>query len=435
MKSLLSLIAKKRDGEVLSPQDIQDFVTSLTSKAPPPDYQIASLLAFILCRGMNSNETQTLTAAMRKSGKEFSFPGFSKSFFVVDKHSTGGLGDKITLPLIALTTAASETILYPSIAGRALGHTGGTIDKLESIPGFRTDYSVSDIGRLMKKTRACIVAQSREITPADRVLYQMRDATGTVESIPLITASILSKKLSESLDHLLLDLKCGSGAFLRKMSDSDALAQSMLEVCRLSEQSFEICMTRMDTPLGHFSGNRLEVEESLQILEGRGPEDSLELTQDFAKRLLVASGISEAEAKSRLVAAFRSGAAMRQFERLVEVQEGSLSRFLKRKPRLKTKILSSPRSGFLRWDVRSLGVALVELGAGRKVKDQKIDHDVGFYHPIATGTYVEKDQELLRIYYNDTPRMNACLKLLQRSFEICEEPFAKTPLILKNLRT
>ncbi len=433
----MPLILKKREGGKLSQDEIFGFIQSLTSKSPPPDYQVSALLAFIVAQGMDSEETYFLTDAMKNSGKPFRYSGFPKSAFFVDKHSTGGVGDKITLPLVPLVLACSDRVYYPTIAGRALGHTGGTVDKLESIPGFKCGIETSKFYRLLKKNRGCFLSQTKDIAPADRVLYHLRDVTGTVSSIPLITASILSKKLSESLHYLLIDLKIGSGAFLPRREDCEALSQRMLKVLSRSGVSAEICMTNMDTPLGRYSGNLWEVLESFQILKGEGPQDSTRLTLNFAERQLVATGMSASQAQSLIQSKIKDGSALKMFEALLEAQGAKLKlldRALKSLSQLKSFTFTAKTAGFVRIDVTSLGLALVEVGAGRKTKADKVDSLVGFEHLAATGDRVESGQPLLKIFYRDSKRLKACLKILESTFQLSSETQSKSPLIAKEYK-
>jgi len=438
MADLLPLIIKKRDQIKLSEIEIELFIESITSKNPPPDYQIASLLAFIVARGMDSEENFWLTNAMLKSGDAFEYKGFSPEALFVDKHSTGGIGDKITLPLAPLVVAAAENLHIPTIAGRALGHTGGTVDKLESIPGFQTGLTMDRFYKILKKHRLAFLSQTPQIAPADRILYALRDVTGTVSSIPLITASILSKKLSESLDFLLIDLKCGSGAFLPDREQTEALGQRMLKVLNQFQKRAKICMTNMDTPLGHYSGNLWEVHESLEILKGQGPSSSTRLTLEFAKRILESSGVESSRATQSLENALHSGAALKKFEDSVEAQGGEISKMEKAiadLQKLKSFSVKAECEGFLKWNVTELGFALVELGAGRKTKTDKVDNEVGAYHPVDTGDRVLKNQEILRLYYRDKGRLNVCLERLKSAIQIKEQAVTKTPLIIKEWAT
>lgn len=434
--NLLPLILKKRDQQELSRNEIRDFVFSLTSKKRPADYQVASLLAFILARGMSEQETLELTTAMKESGKPLEYKkGFPREAFYVDKHSTGGIGDKITLPLLPLVASAADHVFFPTIAGRALGHTGGTVDKLESIPGFSCAISREKFYRILKQHRGCFLSQTKDIAPADRELYHLRDVTGTVASIPLITASILSKKLSESLNFLLLDLKTGSGSFLPNRPENKNLGLSILKVLRLSETPTEVWMTNMDSPLGRFSGNRLEVLESLQILKGDGPKITSDLTKHFTRRLLIASGLSEAEANHRMERAIQSGAALETFEKICRAQGGKVQELEKslKRARLKTKTLKANQRGFLKINATQAGLALCELGAGRIRKSDKIDPNVGFEHSLEHGDQVEKGQEILKLHYSSSSKLERALRILNEAYQVSEEPLKTEPLLIENL--
>jgi pyrimidine-nucleoside phosphorylase len=435
--SLLPLINKKKHGEALTEKEIKDWIGSLNTKNSPPDYQLSSLLACIFFKGMEPKETAALTSAMRYSGSQFSYKGFPRGAKFVDKHSTGGVGDKITLPLAPLVAACDEKIYYPTITGRGLGHTGGTVDKFESIPGFNCGVSLPKFYSILKKHRVCFLSQTKDITPADRSLYHLRDVTGTVESIPLITASILSKKLSETLDYLLLDIKFGSGAFLPKLSQVEELAENLLSVLSHEGLNAGICVTNMNTPLGHYSGNRLEVEESLEILKGQGPKDSLKLTKEFAVNILKGVGHTKAKAEKLVANALSSGKAYELFDQVVSAQGGSLAKFKQIGKMAKTKVsvLKATQSGYLKFDVRKLGLSLAELGAGRCKKDDKIDPFVGFYHPLNHGDHVEKGQEILKVFYRDKNKLSSCKKMLKEAVIIQDERFAKSSLIRKILST
>lgn len=432
--SMLDLIHAKKYGHALSREGLRNWIYDLT-REKVADYQTAALLAFIFCRGMNHREVKDLTELMRDSGKPFRYKNFPKGAWFCDKHSTGGVGDKITLPLMPLVTAAADNIYVPTIAGRGLGHTGGTVDKLESIPGLKTGLSMSRFYAILRKYRLSFLSQTKEIAPADRVLYALRDVTGTVESIPLITASILSKKLSESLHSLLLDVKFGSGAFMQKMEDAEALAISLVEVAAQTGIKVDAYLTSMESPLGLYSGNALEVDETLQILKGEGPEDTTQLTKEFAQRMLEHAGFTRNDSKRRIENSLQSGAAFDQFLKVVEAQGGSLSRFEKSRRRSKVKIKSliANRSGILSIDVREFGFCLVDLGGGRKRKGDKIDMEVGFYHPVPHGSEVERGQEILRIYFRESKALRHCENRLQKALQIVDERFSKSPLIRKIL--
>jgi pyrimidine-nucleoside phosphorylase len=431
--SLLPLIEKKRLKASLSADEISFFVRSLTSKSPPPDYQISSLLAFIVCHGMTREEISSLTQAMMNSGQIFQYPGFPKDAFFVDKHSTGGVGDKITLPLASWVIAATENVYIPTIAGRGLGHTGGTVDKLESIPGFKTPKDIASMRRLLKKNRLCFMAQTPKIVPADQILYALRDVSGTVASVPLITASILSKKLSESLQYLLIDLKVGTGAFLTQPHEAEDLSETMLQVLKDAQVQASLWMTDMNSPLGSFSGNRLEVEESLAILRGDEASLSTELTFQFATEILKAAGFSQTEAESRLQKSLSNGKALEVFQKIVEAQGGSWTRYEKarRSARVKKFVLKADRDGYVDYNVRELGWVIVDLGGGRKTKLDKIHPDVGLYHPLTRGRQVHKGDEILTLHYASTPTLTLAKQRLPRAVWISEKPLELSPLVAK----
>jgi len=433
MKSLLDLIYKKRDAKELSSSEIQDFISSLKGKNGAPDYQVAALLSFIYCRGMSARETADLTMAMRNSGKQFCYSNFPKDALFIDKHSTGGVGDKISIPLAPLVIAASENIYIPMIAGRGLGHTGGTVDKLESIPGFNASPTLAQFYKLLKKHRCCLGSQTANIAPADRVLYALRDVTGTVPSIPLITASILSKKLSENLNALVLDVKFGSGAFMTKYEEALQLAQSLIDVAKLQDVPSTAVLSDMNTPLGHYSGHRVEIQESISILKNEGPPDSTELTKELATQMLIRSGQEQRVAQQKVNQALESGRAFEKWKEIIETQGGKLQDWdrLMKRARTKKVALKSFQSGYLKWNVQELGLSLIELGGGRKTKTDKIDFDVGLYHPVRTGDRVQKNQEILWIYYKDNKKKEVALRRLKQSFEIQEEAFSKPILIRK----
>ncbi|TVQ77513.1 MAG: thymidine phosphorylase [Bradymonadales bacterium] len=435
MTDLRPLIFKKQNEEAFTPPEIHAFVKSLNSKEPPPDEQIASLLAFIFCRGMNKLECFHLMNEMRLSGDQIRRDKFPADAYLMDKHSTGGVGDKISLPLVPLVAACSEEIYIPMIAGRGLGHTGGTIDKLESIPGCRTRWSAREIETLLKRERACFAAQSEKMAPADRVLYALRDITGTVASIPLVVSSILSKKLSESLDYLLLDLKYGDGAFFPEAERSEELGGWLVEIAREAGVVCDLFQTAMQAPLGDYSGNLLEILETELILQGDGPSDSTQLSREFAKAFLQRSGIEEQEAESRIQEKIRSGEALRYWERMIKAQGGNLSKLRAKlkslKQRLKRKRILAPQSGYLHWKSKALGWSLVALGGGRRRATDRIQAEVGLFHPLKEAEFVEKGQSLLEIYHLPTQSIEEAEDYARSSYEIREESFSAPPLIRK----
>lgn len=431
--SLLSLIVKKRDGGSLTKTEIQSFVDELSSH---PDYQVASFLAFIFCRGLSEDETAYLTEAMRFSGEQLERKSISKEAFIIDKHSTGGVGDKISIPLAPLLVACSEIVHIPMIAGRSLGHTGGTVDKLESIPGLKTSFPKGRYQQLLKKNRMVFSGQSARVAPADQKLYALRDVTGTVPSIELIVASILSKKLSASLDYLLFDVKFGTGAFMKNLDSAEDLAMQLLRVAKLNGLKACAVMTSMNAPLGRYAGNSLEIKESIEILKGCGPKDSTLLTTHFAGKLLQQAGLSLSEAETAIKTALESGRAYEVFEKCVAAQSGELNKFLtKSSKKLRQKVFKAKDSGSLTWDVEGLGWGLNFLGAGRLEKSDKIDHDLGFEFIAPSFSKVSRGDPLLSIYYKDADKLKRAEKKLSESCFFHEKNKDNESLIRKHFET
>src|SRR4051812_29757691 len=315
----VDVIRKKRDGHPLLPHEIEAFVYAATKKTWP-DYQVSALLMAIVLRGMDAAETATLTGAMVRSGVRLDLsdlPGVK-----VDKHSTGGVGDKLSLILAPLAAACG--VVVPMMSGRGLGHTGGTLDKLESIPGFRVGLSLEEFRAALREVGCALIGQTAEIAPADRRLYALRDVTGTVESIPLISASIMSKKIAEGIGALVLDVKTGSGAFMKTLEDSRRLARSLVAIGNASGVRTEALITRMDAPLGREVGNASEVIESIETLKGNGPEDLEQLSVVLAARMLVLAGVSadQGAAEGCVRDSLASGAGVEAFRRIIERQGG-----------------------------------------------------------------------------------------------------------------
>src|SRR5687767_12456092 len=373
----VDLIRRKRDGRALTRQEIEYFVSGVTD-GTIPDYQASALLMAIVLRGMSPVETAWLTGAMVRSGTRMTYPDVDG--VPVDKHSTGGVGDKTSLILAPLAVACGAIV--PMMSGRGLGHTGGTLDKLESIPGFRTALSLDELRVAVRTVGCALIGQTAEIAPADKRLYALRDVTGTVESIPLISASIMSKKIAEGIGALVLDVKTGSGAFMKTLEDSRALAHSLVAIGISSGVRTEAVITAMNAPLGTHIGNAHEVVESIDVLKGGGPADTRELSLLLAARMLVVAGIviDEDDALARVTRALESGAGLETFRRIIEHQGGD--------PRViddygllayaphEHRVPASQR-GFVRYESEALGRAAVALGAGRARLDDAVDHGVG----------------------------------------------------------
>lgn len=401
---LPSLIEHKRDGGTLSAADIKAIITSFT-RGDVPDYQMSALAMAIYFQGMTAEETAALTDAMLHSGSTLTWPEGAP--MRVDKHSTGGIGDKTSLILAPLLTC--DGLWVPMISGRGLGITGGTLDKLESIPGFRTQLSESEIYQVVSDIGCAMVGQTPNLCPADKKLYALRDVTGTVPSIPLITASIMCKKLAEGLSRLVLDVKYGSGAFMKTREQADVLARSMVEVGRAMGVRSSVMLNPMNEPTGHAAGNALEVMEAVQCLQGRGPAD----LEDLVIELAVAVSVSGREQLREML---RNGKAWKKFQQMVQAQRGDVSS-LERLDRIHRapviREFKAPRSGTLtRMDARTVGLVCVQLGAGRAKASDAVDFAVGCDHIAKTGTQIAFGDLLLRIHARTDSAAEQALQML-----------------------
>ncbi len=408
------IIEKKRDGDELSTKEIRFFIDGYTT-GNIPDYQAAALAMAIYFKGMNARETADLTRSMMESGKVIDpsrIPGTK-----VDKHSTGGIGDKISIPLAPL--AASFGVTVPMISGRGLGITGGTLDKLESIPGYRVDLSESEFILTLGKTGCSMIGQTDDIAPADRKLYALRDVTATVPSIPLIVSSILSKKLAEGIDALVLDVKCGTGAFMKTRDDARKLARALVDTGTAMGKKVVALITDMNQPLGRAVGNALEIRESLDILNGKGPSDSQGLTVELAKQMLDMSPMhpSSEEIESKL----KAGSAMARFRQMVACHGGDLDAGL---PTAKDQIpLPAAQAGFVaKADAEAIGRACLLLGAGRTKTTDTVDHAVGISNLKKIGEYVETGEPLCLIHSNKRENEAELRRLLESAFDISATP-------------
>ncbi len=418
---MVEIIKKKRDGGKLSPEEISFFIESYV-KREIPDYQVSALLMAIYFQDMDFEETMNLTKAMIKSGVTVDLSDIQAPR--VDKHSTGGVGDKISLILGPLV--ASSGIVVPMISGRALGHTGGTLDKLESIPGYRTQLTIDEFVGILKRVGISIIGQTEELVPADRKLYALRDVTATVESIPLITSSIMSKKIAEGIDGLVLDVKTGSGAFMKEVDDARRLAESLVETGKLMGKKVVALITNMDQPLGRAVGNAVEVVESVDVLKNRGPEDVRELSIRLGIEMLLIGGVteSEEEARERLESAIRTGRAYEKWREMVLAHGGdpdAVERedFIKVRGRVQVR---AEKGGYLySFDTFRVGMAATVLGAGRTRKEDRIDPHVGVMVLKKTGDRVEKGEPLFEVLYNDESRLKDALEYLKGSYTIMDE--------------
>lgn len=428
------IIEKKRDGHALSDDEIRSFIGAY-ARGELPDYQMAAMAMAIFLRGMTPKEIAVLTEAMMRSGDLVDTSSIRLP--KVDKHSTGGIGDKVSLILAPLVAACGLAV--PMISGRGLGITGGTLDKLESIRGYRTNLSDREFIDVIREVGCSIIGQTKQLAPADKKLYALRDVTGTVASIPLITASIMCKKLAEGIDALVLDVKCGKGAFMRTQKDARALALSMVRVGKAMGKGMAALITDMNQPLGRTAGNALEVLESIETLQGRGPKDLTDITLAFAEEMMMLGRVttSRAKARSQLDRALADGSAFARFRRMVELQGGD-TRVIDDPSLLpKASILEpypAPSNGFVALaDAESIGKACVVLGAGRTKTDDAVDFAVGVSGIRKIGEPVRKGEPLLVIHANDTARLAQAKDLLKTAFKISKAKPRSPKLILERI--
>jgi pyrimidine-nucleoside phosphorylase len=428
----VDIIRKKRDAAELTREEIDFLVQGATSGAIP-DYQLASWLMAVIWRGMSGAELAALTEAMLHSGEVIDFsdmPGAK-----VDKHSTGGVGDKTSLVLAPVVAAGGVKV--PMISGRGLGHTGGTLDKLESIPGFNVNLSLVDFRRILDACGTALIGQTPEIAPADKKLYALRDVTATVESPYLICASIMSKKLAEGIDALVLDVKTGDGAFMKKQSDAEYLAQLMVETGTRMGKKVVALITDMEQPLGRKIGNALEVEECVEVLHGKGPEDLRELSLDLSAWMFVLGGRTKTVAEGKALAAemIASGRARDTFREVIRLQGGDpkVVDDTGRLPRAKNRAnLHALRAGFITAiHCYQVGVASMLLGGGREKKEDSIDPGVGLVLEKKVGDAVKAGEPLCVVHYNTEVRLGNAMALLEKSFEIGDKAPQASPLIRK----
>jgi pyrimidine-nucleoside phosphorylase/thymidine phosphorylase len=435
------LIRKKRDGGVLTAEELR-FLARGAATGSIADEQLAAFLMAVFFRGMEPRtELPAWLEAMLGSGQVLDLSGIPGR--KVDKHSTGGVGDKISLPLAPLVAACGVKV--PMVSGRGLGHTGGTLDKLESIPGFQTDLPIARFAELVNRLGLCLIGQTAEIAPADRRLYALRDATATVESIPLIASSILSKKLAEGIDALVLDVKVGRGAFMKELSRAQALARTMVDLCKAVGRGCIALITDMDAPLGYAVGNAVEVAESIDVLRGGGPTDVRELTLLLGVEMLIAgeapglAGAEDARAEARrlLEAALANGNAYQRFIALVEAQGGD-PRCIEDPTRLPrpnaVRELRADRSGYLvALDAEAVGLAAVELGAGRARKEDKVDPAAGLLLRKRVGDHVREGEVLAELHARDVERLEAGAMRLRAAALIDASPPAPRALVIDRI--
>jgi pyrimidine-nucleoside phosphorylase len=428
------VIRRKRDGERLPPDEVRDFILAYT-RGEVPDYQAAALVMAIYLKGMDGSELTALTEAMLRSGEVLdlsSVPGVK-----VDKHSTGGVGDKISLPLAPAVAACGVPV--PMVSGRGLGHTGGTLDKLEAIPGFRVDLDVARFTAQVRELGLCLIGQTATLAPADRKLYALRDATATVDSIPLIASSIMSKKLAEGIDALVLDVKVGHGAFMKTEARARELAQTMCAIGQGHGKRVVAYLTNMDQPLGLAIGNANESIESFEVLKGRGPADIRELTVALGAEMLVLGGVARdtADGRRRLAASLDDGTALERMRRCVAAQGGDPRAVddygLMPQPRRREDVCARAGGYVTAIDAEAVGVAAMRLGAGRLKKEDAVDPAVGIALLKKCGDPVVPGEPLATLLMNDVGPEPAAA-LLAAAYRIGPTPPPARPLVLGEIR-
>ena len=424
------LIERKRDGGRLDNGEWRALVMAYAA-GHVPDYQMSAFLMACFLKGLDRAETSALTDAMLNSGVRFELSSLGKPR--LDKHSIGGVGDKVSLVLAPIVSVLG--IAVPMVSGRGLGHTGGTLDKLESIPGFRTDLTLAEAREQLEAIGCALMGQTSEIAPADRKLYALRDATATVESIPLIASSIMSKKLAEDLTGLVIDIKRGSGAFLTSLEQEIELANEMINLGESHGCPVVAVFTAMDRPLGRACGNALEVEEAIAALKGEGPDDLIEVTTVLSVEMLVMAGVApdRAAARAAVVDAIGSGKAADQFRRIIERQGGNPD--VLDDPALlpqaaECELFTAQRAGFVqRVEPRAIGRGVIELGGGRTTMEDPIDPAVGFVITVKPGDWVEAGEPLASVYARDRAGIERGRGVLRKSITIGDEAEPPLPLV------
>jgi len=430
----VDILMKKRAGETLTEAEIR-FIIDGYVKGEIPDYQISALLMAIFFRGMTAKETAILTETMLDSGDRMDLSGIPGPF--VDKHSTGGVGDKISLPLAPMVAACGVKV--PMMSGRALGHTGGTLDKLESIPGYRTGLELSEFRKGLIEDGFAMTGQTARVVPADKKLYALRDVTATVESIPLITASILSKKVAEGADGIVFDVKCGSGAFMKTYNDARALASSLVATGTAMGKRVVAVLTDMSQPLGYKVGNFLEIEETLDCLEGKGPQDVMELTFRLGAWMLVLGGAAETieEGRARCEEAISSGAALERFYRNVVRQGGNVGQMLERRGSWRSDFareLKAENDGYIESiDALDIGLAGVYLGVGRNRTEDNVSPTAGFIFEKKRGDLIKKGDRIAIAYGKDEASLDPAMALARKAVSISKEAPQPLSLVIEEI--
>ncbi|MCR4880649.1 MAG: thymidine phosphorylase [bacterium] len=428
----VDIIANKRAGKAHSREELEFWINGVVN-GTIPDYQITAWLMAVCLKGMNFDETAILTELIAKTGTVLDLSSIAD--FVLDKHSSGGVGDKITLILIPLMAACGGKIA--KLSGRGLGHTGGTIDKLESIKGFNTNLTIENFIEQVKKIGCAIASQTSDLAYADKKFYELRDVTATVDCLPLITSSIVSKKVASGANVIVLDVKCGDGAIVKTKDEAEKLSTIMVEVAKRLNRSITAVISSMEEPLGHNIGNALEIIESVEVLKGRGAKDLVDLTFELGSILLTKSHRTETkeEAVELMKSKIADGSALNKFRELIKAQNGDDSCIDDYKKLPKASIiepLKAEKAGYLKKiKTYELAVACKILGAGREKKTDSIDHAVGVVLNKKVGEKIDLEEKLVDIYANDKEKLAIAEKMLAEAFVITEEPVSPEPLIYK----
>lgn len=431
----VDIIKKKRDGFSLTKEEIE-FVIKGVTEGTIPDYQISALLMAIYFRGMNREEVHWWTYYMLHSGEQVDLSHIKEP--KIDKHSTGGVGDKVSLALAPLV--ASSGIKVPMISGRGLGHTGGTLDKLESIPGFKVDIPIPQFVRIIERVGVCMIGQTKELTPADRKLYALRDVTATVDSIPLIAGSIMSKKLASGIEGLVLDVKVGKGAFMKTIEEAERLASTLVEIGKSSGKKVIALLTDMNQPLGCMIGNALEAKEAIDLLWDRAPQDLTTVTLELSARMLLLGNKAQniEEAKTILKELIRTGKAREKMKEMISAQGGEpkvVEDYSLLPKASNIYQLQSWEEGYIaEIDAELVGISAMLLGAGRAKVDDIIDPAVGIELKYKVGDKVRKGDIIAKIHYNNKEKLEESLKFLKRAYKFSEEEVPPCKLIIKEIK-
>ncbi|HNX00545.1 MAG TPA: thymidine phosphorylase [Candidatus Cloacimonadota bacterium] len=430
MKNPVELILAKRDGKVIPAEEIRFFINDYLS-GKIPEYQMGAMLMAIFFKGMEPEEIFALTDIYIHSGKTIKFP---EGMQTTDKHSTGGIGDKISLMLAPIVAACGVPI--PMISGRGLGHTGGTLDKLEAIPGFRTDFNDEEFIHMVNEIGFSIISQSSELVPADKRIYALRDVTGTVESLPLITASIMSKKIAEGARNLVIDLKVGTGAFMDTMDKAQALAKMLVATGEKFGQRVAVVFSNMNSPIGEYAGNGLEVLETVEYLKGKNIPDVDVITRALATEMLILAGKANTrkECKALIDDVLFSGKALDYFRKFVKAQGGNPAicedtSLLPKAPH-ELPIIAQQDGWVYGIDCRKIGYALVDIGAGRKKLDDRLDYGAGAYLPVKIGDQVRKGESIGSVYCSDMEKGKMTVEQIWQSYTVSASLVDKPPVIL-----